>query len=326
MTADLTNPIFHDEETAREHFESLRWPDGRVCPHCGTVGNSTLLQGKSTRPGLYKCKDCRKPFTAVMGTVYERSHIPLHKWLLATHLMASSKKGISAHQLYRMLGFGSYRTAWFMAHRIREAMREGEFSPPMGGGGGPVEVDETFIGRDITNPPKPNGQFGIANMNKVLSLVDRTTGEARSFVVKDLRLATLLPILEKNIAREAWLMTDEASRYTSVGWNFAAHGVVNHGKSEYVSTDDPRVHTNTVEGFYSIFKRGMRGVYQHCAARHLHRYMAEFDFRYSQRAALGVTDSERATKAVIGAIGKRLTYRRPYGRRSQGLHPAQLWA
>lgn len=326
MTVDLANPIFHDEPTAREHFEALRWPGGRVCPHCGTVGNSTLLQGKSTRPGLYKCKDCRKPFTAVMGTVYERSHIPLHKWLLATHLMASSKKGISAHQLYRMLGFGSYRTAWFMAHRIREAMREGELSPPMGGGGGPVEVDETFIGRDITKPPAPGAKFTIQNMNKVLSLVDRSTGEARSFVVKDLRLSTLLPILEKNIAREAWLMTDEAARYTSVGWNFTAHGVVNHGKQEYVSTEDPRIHTNTVEGFYSIFKRGMRGVYQHCAPHHLHRYMAEFDFRYSKRSALGISDAERAAKAVIGAIGKRLTYRRPYGRRSYGLHQAQLWA
>jgi transposase-like protein len=154
MTADLTNPIFTDEEAARTHFEAIRWPEGRVCPHCGTIGNSTLLQGKSTRPGLYKCKDCRKPFTGTMGTVYERSHIPLHKWLLATYLMCASKKGMSAHQLYRMLGFGSYRTAWFMAHRIREAMRPGA-GEPMGGAGGPVEVDETFLGRDILTPPAP---------------------------------------------------------------------------------------------------------------------------------------------------------------------------
>lgn len=191
MTADLTNPIFTDEEAARAHFEALRWPNGRFCPHCGTVGNSTLLQGKSTRPGLYKCKDCRKPFTATMGTVYEKSHIPLHKWLLATHLMCSSKKGMSAHQLYRMLGFGSYRTAWFMTHRIREAMRPNEDNP-MGGGGTPVEVDETFIGRDILNPPAKDARPSAANMNKVLSLVDRATGEARSFVVKDLRLAPIL--------------------------------------------------------------------------------------------------------------------------------------
>ena len=322
MTADLTAPIFTDEDKAREHFEALRWPAGRVCPHCGTVGNSTLMQGATTRPGLYKCKDCRKPFTATMGTVYEKSHIPLHKWLLATHLMCSSKKGMSAHQLYRMLGFGSYRTAWFMAHRIREAMRPGGELPPMGGGGGPVEVDETFIGRDILTPPAPKAKVGIHNMNKVLSLVDRASGEARSFVVKDLRLATLAPIIEANIAREAWLMTDEAHRYKALDWHFAAHGVVNHGKGEYVSVEDGRIHTNTIEGFYSIFKRGMRGIYQHCAGRHLHRYVAEFDFRYTHRIGNGVDDKTRAAKAVAGVVGKRLTYRQPHGHRSFGLHPA----
>lgn len=323
MTTNLTDTIFTDETKAREHFEALRWPQGRVCPHCGTVGNSTLMQGATTRAGLYKCKDCRKPFTATMGTVYEKSHIPLHKWLLATHLLCSSKKGMSAHQLYRMLGFGSYRTAWFMAHRIREAMRP-EGGDPMGGGGGPVEVDETFIGRDILNPPAPKAQFGIANMNKVLSLVDRTTGEARSFVVKDLRMATITPIIEANIAREAWLMTDEAVRYTGLGWNFAAHGVVNHSKGEYVSLEDGRITTNSVEGFYSIFKRGMRGIYQHCAGRHLHRYVAEFDFRYTNRIANGVDDTRRAALAVAGTVGKRLTYRQPYGHRSYGLHAAQV--
>jgi len=322
MTTNLTDPIFTDETKAREHFEDLRWPQGRVCPHCGTVGNSTLMQGATTRAGLYKCKDCRKPFTATMGTVYEKSHIPLHKWLLATHLLCSSKKGMSAHQLYRMLGFGSYRTAWFMAHRIREAMRP-EGGDPMGGGGGPVEVDETFIGRDILNPPAPKAQFGIANMNKVLSLVDRTTGEARSFVVKDLRMATITPIIEANIAREAWLMTDEAVRYTSLGWNFAVHGIVNHSKGEYVSLEDGRITTNSVEGFYSIFKRGMRGIYQHCAGRHLHRYVAEFDFRYTNRIANGVDDTRRAALAVAGTVGKRLTYRQPYGHRSYGLHAAR---
>lgn len=321
MYADLTNPIFTNEDAARVHFEAIRWPDGRTCPHCGTVGESTLMQGKSTRAGLYKCKACRKPFTATMGTVYERSHIPLHKWLLATHLLCSSKKGISAHQLYRSLGFGSYRTAWFMAHRIREAMRP-DTSEPMGGGGGPVEVDETFIGRDILTPAAEGQKFSIHNMNKVLSLVDRATGEARSFVVRDLRMATITPIIEANLAREAWLMTDEATRYTGLSWNFAAHGVVNHGKGEYVSRVDDRVHTNTVEGFYSIFKRGMRGIYQHCAGRHLHRYVAEFDFRYSNRADLGVTDAVRAARAVAGTVGKRLTYRRSYGARSFGLHAA----
>jgi transposase-like protein len=322
VNVDLTNPIFHDEEKARAHFEALRWPNGRACPHCGTVGNSTLMKGKTTRAGLYKCKDCRKPFTATMGTVYERSHIPLHKWLLATHLMCASKKGVSAHQLFRMLNFGSYRTAWFMAHRIREAMRPAGDLPPMGGDGTPVEVDETFIGRDLQNPPAPGKPKGLGNMSKVLSLVDRATGEARSFIVKDLRLSTLVPIIEKNIAREAWLMTDDAGRYRTIGWNFGEHSVVNHSAGEYASRYDSRVHTNTIEGFYSIFKRGMRGVYQHCGAWHLHRYTAEFDFRYSNRAALGVTDAMRAAKCVAGTVGKRLTYRRSYGRRALGLAEA----
>src|ERR1700724_863488 len=174
---NLTDPIFRNEDKARQHFEGLRWPDGPVCPHCGSSNNATELKGQSTRAGVYKCKDCRKPFTATIGTVYERSHIPLHKWLLATHLLCASKKGISAHQLYRMLGFGSYRTAWFMAHRIREAMKPDGKLPPLGSTGGAVEVDETFIGRDILNPPAPELRAGMGNMNKVLSLVDRTTGE-----------------------------------------------------------------------------------------------------------------------------------------------------
>jgi transposase-like protein len=325
MSADLTAPMFTNEDAAREHFEALRWPNGRVCFHCGVVDQSTLLKGKSHRAGLYQCNACRKPFTAIMGTVYEKSHIPLHKWLLATHLLCASKKGISAHQLYRMLGFGSYRTAWFMAHRIREAMKPDGSLPPMGGEGTPVEVDETFIGRDILNPPEPDKPERAGNKNKVLSLLDRASGEARSFVIKDLRITTIAPILEANIAREAWLMTDEAQRYTQLGWNFSAHGTVNHGKEEYVSAVDPRVHTNTVEGFYSVFKRGMRGVYQHCESQHLHRYVVEFDFRYSNRIALGVDDKTRAARAVTGAVGKRLTYRQPHGRKSYGLHAATGW-
>jgi transposase-like protein len=310
MTADLTAPIFTDEDAARAHFESLRWPDGRVCPHCGSVDNSALLQGRSTRPGLYKCRDCRKPFSAIMGTVYEKSHIPLHKWLLATHLLVSSKKGLSAHQLYRMLGFGSYRTAWFMAHRIREAMNGGDVTPPMGSDGGAVEVDETFIG-NLKERPKARG--GAGHKMKVVSLVERNTGRARSVVVEDLSMKTIGPILERNVSRNAHLMTDEAPRYTAVGWNFAAHGVVNHGKEEYVRYEAVNVHTNTIEGFFSVFKRGMRGVYQHCGEQHLHRYMCEFDFRYTNRSAVGVKDAERAAKAVAATVGKRLTYRRPHG-------------
>ena len=302
----LTDPIFNNEDAARSHFEAIRWPDGRVCPHCGTIGNSTLLKGKSTRPGLYKCKDCRKPFTATMGTVYERSHIPLHKWLLATHLMVSSKKGISAHQLFRMLGFGSYRTAWFMAHRIREAMRSGDLAP-FGQGGGAVEVDECYIGR---KPDSGNPKGGHGHKMTVLGLVDRETGRSRLFHVEKPG-AAILSIVLNNLSREARLMTDEHIMYRRIGREFADHSAVHHYNKEYVRGD---VTTNTVEGAFSIFKRGMRGVYQFCAEKHLHRYLAEFEFRYTNRIACGVDDTARALLAVRGAVGRRLTYERPHGR------------
>lgn len=306
--ANLTDPIFNNEEAARSHFEAIRWPDGRVCPHCGTVDNSTLMQGKTTRAGLYKCRDCRKPFTATMGTVYERSHIPLHKWLLATHLMVSSKKGISAHQLFRMLGFGSYRTAWFMAHRIREAMRCDDVTP-FGSGGGTVEADETFIGRIKGAPVKR----AFHHKMKVLALVDRATGRSRSIIVDNVNAATIVPIVMFNIAREARVMTDEANAYRNLDRHFAGHGFTAHGAGQYVDLKDRSVHTNTVEGYFSIFKRGMKGVYQHCGEQHLHRYLREFDFRYSNRAALGINDADRTTLALRGAVGKRLTYERPHG-------------
>jgi transposase-like protein len=303
---NITDPIYTNEEAARAHFEAIRWPDGRVCPHCGTVGNSTLMQGKTTRAGLYKCKDCRKPFTATMGTVYERSHIPLHKWLLATHLMVSSKKGISAHQLFRMLGFGSYRTAWFMAHRIREAMRCDD-TTPMGSGGGTVEVDETFIGR-VKGVPKKRA---FHHKMKVLALVDRDSGQVRSVVIDSVSASTLMPIVVANVAREAKIMTDEHSGYRYVSSVFAAHGTTSHGRGEYVNLQDRSIHSNTVEGYFSIFKRGMKGVYQHCGEQHLHRYLREFDFRYSNRSALGISDQDRTTFALQGTVGKRLTYARP---------------
>lgn len=306
---DLTTPIFTDEDAARAHFEALRWPDGRACPHCGVVGDSTLMKGKTTRPGLYKCKACRKPFTATMGTVFERSHIPLHKWLLATHLIVSSKKGMSAHQLFRMLGFGSYRTAWFMAHRIREAMRTDDLTP-FGQGGGGVEVDETYIGRVKGTEVKRGGYY---HKQKVLSLVDRTSGAARSYVITDFNMKVVAPILEASMSREARLLTDEAPLYKYMGWNFADHASVTHKRGEYVSRQDATIHTNTIEGYFSVFKRGMRGVYQHCGEQHLHRYLAEFDFRYSNRQAAGVSDTQRAALAVAGAAGKRLTYRRTNG-------------
>ena len=304
----LTDKIYHDEDAARVHFEMIRWPEGRTCPHCGTVGNSTLLKGKTTRPGLYKCKDCRKPFTATMGTIYERSHIPLHKWLLATALMCSSKKGISAMQLHRNLGFGSYRTAWFMAHRIREAMKSSD-TTPMGSGGGDVFADETYFGR---NPDMPRSRMPIRGMNQILTLVDRATGRSTSMVFDgSLNAANVMPVLEANIAKEARLITDDARHYRTPGKSFAAHRFVNHSGGEYVSREDRTITTNQIEGFFGIFKRGMRGIYQHCGKQHLHRYLAEFDFRYTNRIATGCDDTERTRRCIAGTVGRRLMYARP---------------
>lgn len=297
---NLTDPIYLDPEKAREHMEAIRWPNGPICPHCGGTENNTKLKGKSTRPGVWKCNDCKKPFTVTVGTVFERSKVPLNKWVLATHLMASSKKGMSAHQLHRTLGV-TYKTAWFMWHRIREAMSS-KGPANFGGGGGVVEVDETFIGREPGRQP----MRGVGWKMKVVSLVDRTSGRARSFVVDDLKKETLAPILRENIAKEARLYSDEAKHYTEVGKEFAAHEYVNHRADEYVRGD---VHTNTIEGYFSIFKRGMKGVYQHCGKQHLHRYAAEFEFRYSHRSAKGVDDTMRANAIIKGADGKRLTYR-----------------
>jgi transposase-like protein len=308
----LSAAHFHDEEAAFERVEKLLWPQGPVCPHCGCMGHITAIKAnpaKRVRYGLKHCGDCKKQFTVRMGTIFEESKLPLHIWLQAMHLMCSSKKGVSAHQLHRTLEI-TYKSAWFLAHRIREAMRSGDLAP-FGQGGGAVEVDETFLGLDPANPPAPNAKVVPGNMNKVLSLIDRDSGAARSYVIKDLRVTTIAPILEANIAREARLMTDDARQYAYIGWNFADHGRVNHTAGEYVSRQDPTIHTQTVEGFYSIFKRGMRGVYQHCSSKHLHRYVAEFDFRYTNRIAVGVDDVARTDAALLGVVGKRLTYRRP---------------
>ena len=302
---NLSDPIFHDDNAARAYLEAARWPNGATCPHCGGVEKIKKLEGQKHRPGLFQCGDCRQQFTVTVGTVFERSKVPLHKWMLATHLMASSKKGMSAHQLHRSIGV-TYKTAWFMFHRIREAMRGGEFSP-MGGGGGAVEVDETFIGNDPTRPKKP-GQRHYHHKMKVITLVDRNSGRAQSFVVDKISQRTILPILKENLAREARLMTDEAGWYIVPGREFADHKSVQHRKDEYVRGD---ITTNTVEGFFSIFKRGMKGIYQHCGKQHLHRYMAEFDFRYTHRAANNVDDGMRARLILQGTEGKRLTYRRP---------------
>lgn len=305
----LSKPYFHDEAAAFQFLESVLWPTGPICPHCGNYDPKRVyeLKGKTTRMGLKKCAECRKPFTVTMNTVFQSRHVPLHKMLQAVFLLTSSKKGFSAHQLHRVLGV-TYQTAWFLAHRIREAMRTGQLAP-FGGNGGAVEVDETFIGRDHTVKPKHDRKGrGYNHKHKVLSLVDRETKQVRSVVVDDLKLSTLMPILQANIAKEARVMTDEAGQYHGLHKHFAEHGFVRHGKGEYASKEDRSIHTNTIEGYFSIFKRGMKGVYQHCGKQHLHRYMAEFDFRYNNRSANGVEDVERAHRALSGIVGKRITY------------------
>jgi transposase-like protein len=310
MTCDLTNPIFTDEDEARKHFEALRWPDGPVCPFCGVVDDAHELQGKSTRPGLYKCHGCQKPFTATIGTLYERSHIPLHKWLLATHLMCASKKGISAHQLWRMLGFGSYRTAWFMSHRIREGMAPLKYSSPLGGEGKIVEADTTYVGGKEKNKhlgKRDKKKIGGAGKQIVHSLVERG-GSVRSHHIPNVNGKTLRPILTTQVSRKSSFMTDTAGGYMGVGKEFARHEMVDHGTLEYVRGD---VHSNTVEGYFSILKRGIIATYHHVSEAHLKRYLGEFDFRYNERMALGVSDAIRTEKAVKGIDGKRLTYRQP---------------
>lgn len=298
----LNKPWFHDEKAAFKKLESVLWPEGPVCPHCGNKDKHYDLS--KTRVGLWKCGDkpCRKQFTVRVGTVFESSHIELHKWLQAVHLLCSSKKGISSHQLHRVLEV-TYKTAWFMSHRIREAMRAGELLPPMGGAGEIVEVDETYIGN--------NGLYkqfkvlkGYQHKHSVLTLVQRN-GEARSFHVDRCTADNIVPVIRANIAKETALATDEARYYKNLGKEFAAHETVVHSAGEYGRGE---VHTNTVEGYFSIFKRGMKGVYQHCSEKHLHRYLAEFDFRYSNRVKLGCNDEQRAIRALQGAKGKRLTY------------------
>jgi transposase-like protein len=312
---DLKNPIFSDETAARLYLEANRWPDGAACPTCGLTDTVSALPPKgSMGAGWYHCRQCREKFTVRVGTLYERSHVPLHKWLYATHLLCSSKKGMSAHQLHRMLGV-TYKTAWFMAHRIREGMKPAGKRGPMGGEGKVVEADETYLGKRDGKPSKPDSfisGFGwvshpkIETQRKVVALVERG-GAARSFVVSSVNKKTVSKILFTNADRKSVLMTDEHTVYPSVGAHFADHWTVNHSKYEYVRG---QATTNTVEGYFSIFKRGMKGVYQHCSEAHLHRYLAEFDFRYSNRAKLGITDTMRAEIAIKGIEGKRLTYRR----------------
>lgn len=315
---NLTDPRFQDADMAREWLEKQRWPEGPICPHCGNSDPDRIarLQGKAHRPGLYNCRECREQFSVTVGTVMERSKIPLNKWVAAMHLMSASKKGMSAHQLHRMLGI-TYQSAWFLAHRIREAMREDDLSP-MGGSGQTVEVDETYFGeretpRKLSRNRKPaptkGGKSGPAAKRAVLGLVERG-GKVRTFHVENANKEEVGRIVRTNVSRESNLHTDESRLYTKLGAEFADHRTVVHSHGEYVRRDADRVvHTNTIENVFSVFKRGMKGVYQHCGEAHLHRYLAEFDFRYNRRSALGITDKERAEDIVRGADGKRLLYK-----------------
>lgn len=299
---DLTAPYFLDKDKAREHLESLRWPNGPVCPKCGHDKAWPI----ETRPGLYKCAKykCGKQYTVTVGTVFERSKVPLNKWLMAVYLMCSSKKGISSHQIHRTLGV-TYKTALFMTHRIRLAMQD-DSDTPMGSGGGIVEADETFLGG---KPRKPMamGKAGTGRKMKVLSLVERG-GNVRSFHVPNVSADTLKPILKKYISKDARLMTDGGGQYRGLNKHFAEHDIVNHGQGEYVRGD---VYINTTESYFGVMKRGLSGIYQHVSEQHLHRYCAEFDHRFKYRVANGYSDIERTEMALKGIEGKRLTYRRP---------------
>ena len=296
---DITAPRFTDETAAREHLESLQWPDGPFCPHCGSL-NATRLGGTHHRAGLVQCNDCRQQYTVTVGTVFEHSKVALNKWLLVNHLMCSSKKGMSAHQIARMIGV-SYKTAWFMCHRIREAMKPSSPEPLGTGPDAVVEADETYVGGKAKNRAtrKP------AAKKAVVALVERG-GEVRSFHVANVNAKTLRPLIVTNVSRAAHLMTDESPVYTRVGREFNGHSAVNHSASEYVTTGGFK-HSNTVENFFSIFKRGVIGTYHHLSEAHLGRYTAEFDFRYNTRK---LNDHERADLALQGIAGKRLTYRR----------------
>lgn len=294
---DILNPIFTDEDKAREHLEALTWPNGPHCPHCGEAENVHRLAGKSHRKGLIQCNSCLKNFTVTVGTVFERSKIPLNKWLLATYLLASSKKGMSSHQLHRMLGV-TYKTAWFMTHRIREAMKDD--GTPLGGPGIIVESDEAFVGgsrkKRLSGKVRPH--------KKVVTLVERD-GRARSFHVANIHHNNVRAALVTNVHRSSTLMTDDARMYWSIGREFAHHGTVLHAAREFSRGDGH--HSNTAENFFSILKRGVVGTYHHWSPAHMHRYLAEFDFRYSHK---DITDAERSDELLKGIVGKRLTYRR----------------
>jgi transposase-like protein len=316
VTANLQNPIFTDETKAREWLEARVWPNGPVCPHCGATGDDvTALQGRAHRPGLYQCNQCREQFTVTVGTVFERSKIPLTKWLAALFLMTASKKGISAHQVHRMLGV-SYKSTWFMMHRLREAMRE-NFDTKLGGGGSTVEADGTFVGgKDKKKHARKREGRGGMDKEPVFALVERR-GRVRSLHVPTVDAGTLRPILQAHLDGASMVYTDGDGAMRVLGSELDKHEWVNHGIGEYVRGD---AHTNTIEGYFSILKRGITGVYHHVSQQHLKRYLAEFDFRYNERSSLGVDDTERAVKLAKGIVGKRLTYRRPHSEGATNAH------
>lgn len=300
MANELTNPVFQDADKAREWLEAHLWPEGPVCGHCGAIDNATPLQ---SRPGLFQCNEaeCRKQFTVMVGTLFERSHIPLNKWLFASFLLCASKKGMSTNQLHRMLGV-SYKSTWFMMHRIREAMKPIKFSGPLGGKFKTVEVDETYIGGKATNRKSRK----TAPKKIVIALVQRG-GDVRSFPITKVNSRNMNALLRKQVSKKVHLMTDDSPVYPKIGKQFNRHSTVNHSIEEYVRGD---VYTNTVENYFSILKRGIIGTYHHVSQQHINRYLAEFDFRYNERTKLGVNDKDRAGKLLKGIVGKRLTYRR----------------
>jgi transposase-like protein len=306
----LSEPHFHDEQAAYDFVEARVWPNGPVCPHCGETDRVSRMKGESTRIGTYKCYSCRKPFTVKIGTIFESSHVKMNLWLQAIFLMASSKKGISSNQLHRTLGV-TLKTAWFMSHRIREAMRDGKLAP-LGGNGMVVEADETYYGKQADPQPSPQrkgrpftgGGRGPSGKRAIVGLVERS-GEVRTFHVKQATKINVAALVRDNVAKESILYTDESRLYTGMDQHFTDHQSVKHSRGEYVRGE---VHSNNIESYFSVFKRGMRGTYQHCAEKHLHRYLAEFDFRHNGRVALGVNDISRFNRVLKGISGKRLTY------------------